>query len=133
MKCNQSRLGFELVSLCPFAMMITITPWAPPFSEDLTDSDYADDIALLANTPTQAEFLFHSLELTAGGIDPHVNADEMEYMSFTQEGDISTPNGGSLKLEDKFMYLGSSTSSTESDINKHLPKMWTVTDRLSII
>ena len=30
MKCNQSRLGFELVSPCPFPTTITITPRAPP-------------------------------------------------------------------------------------------------------
>ena len=28
----------------------------------ITDEDYADDIALLANTPAQAETLLHSLE-----------------------------------------------------------------------
>ncbi len=28
----------------------------------ITDTDYADDIALLANTPAQAETLLHSLE-----------------------------------------------------------------------
>ena len=42
-------------------------------------------------------------------------------------------NGGSLKLEDKFMYLGSSISSTESDISMCLVKPWTAIDRLSII
>ena len=30
MKCNQSRLGFELVSPCSFPMAITTTPRAPP-------------------------------------------------------------------------------------------------------
>ena len=30
MKCNQSCLGFELMLLCPFPTMITITLWAPP-------------------------------------------------------------------------------------------------------
>ena len=29
MRCNQSRPGFELVSLCPFPTTITITPRAP--------------------------------------------------------------------------------------------------------
>ena len=29
-KCNQSRLGFELVLPCPFPTTITITPRAPP-------------------------------------------------------------------------------------------------------
>ena len=31
-------------------------------AEKITDTDYADDIALLANAPAQAETLLHSLE-----------------------------------------------------------------------
>ena len=37
-------------------------------------------------------------------------------------GDISTLEGTSLKLVDKFTYLGSSVSSTEKDINTRLTK-----------
>ena len=48
-------------------------------------------------------------------------------------GDISTINGSSLKLVDKFTYLGSSVSSTEKDINTRLAKAWTVIDRLLVI
>ena len=35
------------------------------------DADYGDDIALLSNTPAQAESLLHSLERAAGGIGLH--------------------------------------------------------------
>ena len=31
-------------------------------AQTITDADYVDDIALLANTPTQAETMLHSLE-----------------------------------------------------------------------
>ena len=48
------------------------------------DTDYADDIALLENTPANAESLLHVLEKAAGGIDLHINADKLEYMSFSQ-------------------------------------------------
>ena len=54
-------------------------------------------------------------------------------MCFNQKGDISTLDGTSLKLVDKFTYLGSSVSSTEKDINTQLMKAWTAIDRLSII
>ena len=54
-------------------------------------------------------------------------------MCFNQTGDISTLNGGSQKLVDKSTYLGSSVSSTESNINMCLAKAWTAIDRLSII
>ena len=79
----------------------------------ITDTDYADDIALLANTPAQAETLLHSLEQAAACIGLHVNADKTEYKSFNQRDDIATLNGSSLKLVDKFTYLGSSVSSTK--------------------
>ena len=102
-------------------------------AKTITDADYVDDIALLANTPNQAETLLHSLERAAAGIGHHVNAHKTEFMCFNQKGDISTLDGTSLKLVDKFTYLGSSVSSTEKDIDTRLTKTWTAIDRLSII
>ena len=96
------------------------------------DADYTDDIVLLANTPAQAKTLLHSLEQAAAGIGLH-NADKTEYMCFNQRGDISKLNGSSLKQLDKFTYLGSSVSSTETDINTRLTKVWTAIDGLLII
>ena len=40
----------------------------------ITDADYTDDIAILANTPYQAETLLHSLERAAANIGLYVNA-----------------------------------------------------------
>ena len=54
-------------------------------------------------------------------------------MFYNQTGDISTLDGTSLKLVDKFTYLGSSVSSTEKDIDTRLTKAWTAIERLSII
>ena len=54
-------------------------------------------------------------------------------MCFNQTGDIFTLDGTSLKLVDKFTYLGSSVSSTEKDIGTRLTKAWTAIDKLSII
>ena len=100
-------------------------------AKTITDADYADDIAILANTPNQA--LQHSLERAAAGIGLHVNAHKTEYMCYNQTGDITTLDGTPLKLVVKFTYLGSSVSSTENDIDTRLTKAWTATDRLSII
>ena len=44
-----------------------------------------------------------------------------------------TRNSSSLKLVDKFTYLGSSVSSTETDIDTRLAKVWTANDSLSVI
>ena len=43
-------------------------------AKTITDADYADDIAILANTPKQAETQLHSLERDAAGIGLHFNA-----------------------------------------------------------
>ena len=99
----------------------------------ITDADYADDIAILANTPDQAETLLHSLERAAASIGLHVNAHKTEYMCYNQTGDISTLEGTPLKLVDKFTYLGSSVESTKKDIDTRLTKAWTAINRLSTI
>ena len=44
--------------------------------ETIMDADYADDIALQASKPIQAEPLLYSLEKAAGGIGLHVNAEK---------------------------------------------------------
>ena len=64
-------------------------------AKSITDADYTDYIAHLA----QAETRSHSLERAAAGIGLHVNAHKTEYMCFNQ-------------TSDKFTYLGSSVSST---------------------
>ena len=99
----------------------------------ITDADYADDIAILANTPNQAETQLYSLERAAANIGLYVNAHKTEYMCYNQTRDISTLDGSPLKLVDKFMYLGSSVASTEKDIDTSLTKAWTAINRLSII
>ena len=53
-------------------------------NKSITDADYADDTAILANTLNQAEILLHSLEQAAAGIGLHVNAHKTEYMCYNQ-------------------------------------------------
>ena len=102
-------------------------------TQKITDADYADNIALLANTLTQAKTQLDSLKRTAADIGLHVNADKMEYMCFNQRGDISSLNGSSLKLVDEFTYQGSGVSSTETDINTRQVMALTANDSLSVI
>ena len=91
-------------------------------AQTITDADYADDIAVLAYTPAQAESLLHSLERAAAGIDLYVKADKTEYICFNQRDDISILNGCFLKIVDKFTYLGSCVSSTDDDIKTGIAK-----------
>ena len=59
-------------------------------AQTIKDADYADDIALIASIPAQAESQLHSLERVADGICFHVNTDKTEYKCFHQRGDSST-------------------------------------------
>ena len=102
-------------------------------AKTITDADYTDDIAILANTPKQAETQLHSLEQAVAGIGLHANAHKTEYICVNQTGDISTLDGSSLKLVDKFTYLGTRVSSTEKDIDTRLTKAWTAIYRLLIM
>ena len=55
-------------------------------AETIMDAENADNTALLANTPTQAESLLHSLAQVLGSIGPRVNTYKTEYMCFNQYG-----------------------------------------------
>ena len=102
-------------------------------TQTIMDADYADDIALLANTHALAESLLHSLERATGGIGLPINEVKTEYMCSNERSDISTQNGDSLKLVDKFTCFGSSISSIKNDINTRQAKAWTAIDKLSVI
>ena len=92
-------------------------------TQAITDADSvsADDIALLANTPTQAGFMLHSQEQAAIGIGP-MSADKAEFMCFNQRGVISKLNGRSQEQVNQFTYLGSNVSSNENDISTRRAK-----------
>ena len=53
-------------------------------AKTMTDADYADDLALLANTPPQAISLLHRLEQVAGGIGLYANANKTDFRCFIQ-------------------------------------------------
>ena len=104
-------------------------------AQTITDVDYADDKALLANTPAQAKSLLHSQERPAAGIGLHINTDKTEYMCYNQRGVISTLNSyhHHVTLSGRIHLTGSSVSSTKTYINMRLSKAWTAIDRLSVI
>ena len=63
----------------------TVLSWQRKEAENIPEEDYADDIALLANAPAQAESLPYILERAAGDIGLHGNADKSEYMCSIKE------------------------------------------------
>ena len=54
-------------------------------AKTITDADYADDIAILANTSDQVETLLHSLERAAAGIGLHVMHTKLNICAITKQ------------------------------------------------
>ena len=100
-------------------------------AETMTDEDYAADLALLSNTPAEAESLLHSHEQAAGDITLYAN--KTEFLCFKQEEAISTLSDRPLKFIDNFTYLGCYISLTECGISIHQVKAWNAIGSLLII
>ena len=82
----------------------------------IADADYADDIALMSNTVSQAEKLLHHVENAAKEIGLYINAEKTEHVSYNQAGSITSLCGELIKSVSEFKYLGSNIASTERDV-----------------
>ena len=86
-----------------FTLTMARNRWHP--TETITDTDYADDLALCENTPTQADSLLHGLKQAVGGIGFFVNSVKIKLVCFNWDSAISSLNGKLLKLLDQFTYF----------------------------
>ena len=100
----------------------------------ITDTDYADDIALLSDSIEQAELLLHQVESAAKLIGLHINEMKTEYMIFNQDGgEIKSLDEHKLKCVDDFVYFGSRINSCKKDVNTRINKAWAVLQKLEPI
>ena len=68
-----------------------------------TDTDYADDIALLSDILEKERLLLQRVELAAQLIELRVNNGKTKYMSNNvPQGDLRTSNGSALEEVDDF-------------------------------
>ena len=74
----------------------------------ITDADYADDLAVLADVLKDATFLLHSIERTAKEIGLYLNANKTEFICFNQDASqgMKSLNGEKIKQMEDFKYLG---------------------------
>ncbi|XP_072025188.1 uncharacterized protein [Amphiura filiformis] len=86
----------------------------------ITDLDFADDIALLADSLRDAEELLHLVETAALTVGLSMNAKETKAMVCNMAASpIRTLDGSKLEVVDDFKYLGASAwiGSSEKDFN----------------
>ena len=65
----------------------------------ISDVDYANDIAFLADTPAQNESMHYSLEKAAGIIGFHVNADKTDICALIKKKKKRHPRAKSFASE----------------------------------
>ena len=84
----------------------------------LTDTDFANDIALLSQSLEHAQDLLQSLEQAANGVGLYLNETKTECMNRCNSNNshpVKTLNGTSLKQVEDYKYLGAYISSSEKD------------------
>ena len=98
----------------------------------LTDTDFADDIALLSDNIADAEVLLHKVESAAKEIGLTINSQKTEYMSFNNpQGNLVDTSGAPLSQVTDFQYLGSWVESTKKDVEVCIAKAWAACSKLN--
>ena len=98
----------------------------------LTDTDFADDIALISGSLPNAQKLLLSLESAANSVGLHLNESKTEYVNFTNDNatQITTLSGTILKCKEDYKYLGSYISSSEKDFKIRKGMAWAACNKL---
>ena len=76
-------------------------------AEQLTDIDYADDIAVTSNTLKDANTLLLKIELATKEIGFNINTEKTEYINFNQNNNLHMESigGNMIKRVEYFKYL----------------------------
>ena len=94
-------------------------------AEQITDKDYADDIAVTNNTLQDANTLLLKIELAVREIGLNIDIDKTEYIKFNQNNNLHIlESGNMIKRVEDFKYLGSYIKSTDRDVNIRIAKAW---------
>ena len=102
---------------------------------NMTDLDFADDIALLSDTATQAQELLNKVEDAALCVGLHMNAKKTQFMAYNQPSCVSikTVDGNSLEEVHDFKYLGAWVQSSDQDIKVRKAMAWKASNKLNSI
>lgn len=100
----------------------------------LTDTDFADDIALISSKLDGAQKLLISLESAANCIGLYLNESKTEYLTLNLDDSlpkiIKTISGIELNCVLDYKYLGSFISSSEKDFKIRKALAWSACNRL---
>ena len=100
----------------------------------VTDLDFADDLALVAESIQNLELLLHSLETAASQVGLYCNEKKTEYLCSSENFlPLSSLNGVDIKKVTNFKYLGSLINSSDSDFKTRKALAWKACNKLNKI
>ena len=105
-------------------------------AEYLTDTDFADDIALISESLVNAQSLLQSLEQASNCVGLYLNETKTEYVNrCNTDSDfvIKTINNTLLQMVSDYVYLGSYISSSEKDFLTRKGKAWAACNAMNKI
>ena len=128
------RVSVDKISSCVFLLQHRLGPRNP--AVHLTDTDFADDIALISSTIEDAQDLLNSLESAANCTGLYLNESKTEYLTLNVNNSldkIKTISGTKLKKVEDYKYLGSYISSSEKGFKIHKGLAWSACNKLQNI
>ena len=92
----------------------------------ITDADFADDIALLSDSLTNAQALLSALESASNCTGLYLNETKTECMPINTRNNIQikTLSNNILKCVEDYKYLGSHILNSEKDFNIRKGMAW---------
>ena len=99
----------------------------------ITDLDFADDLALIAEEIKDAQEMLTRLENEAEKVGLHLNVGKTEVMIFDQNAatNLVASGGEEIKVVDDFKYLGSYVNSSSNDIKIRKALAWSACHKMT--
>ena len=96
-------------------------------AEHLTDTDFADDIALISGSLANAQLLLQALEQASNCVGLYLNESKTEFVNMCSNDNdfiIKSLNNVILNMVSDYVYLGSYISSSEKDFLTRKGMAW---------
>ena len=95
-------------------------------AESLSDTDFADDIALIADTVKEVETLMQEVERVAASVGLKMNEGKTKFITQNIENpdSIKSLSNSTIEYVEDFTYLGSRITDSESDIRVRKGRAW---------
>ena len=103
-------------------------------AKKLTDADFADDLALLADTVEGAQRFLSRLEDSASAVGLHINSSKTKYMTNCvglDHSGLRSSDGVLLDEVDDFVYLGAWIGNSEKDFEIRKAKAWNALNKMN--